>query len=52
MAFTINTNLVFIDGMQFLNSSLHSIVNNLSDNNLKYLSEEFRDDFLELVKRW
>ena len=51
MAFTINTNLVFIDGMQFLNSSLHSIVNNLSDNNLKYLSEEFRDDFLELVKR-
>ena len=28
MAFTINTNLVFIDSMQFINSSLNSLVKN------------------------
>ena len=32
MAFTINKNLVFIDSMQFMNSSIDSLVNNLSDN--------------------
>ena len=41
MAFTINNNLVFIDSMQFINSSLHSLVKNLSDNDFKYLSQEF-----------
>ena len=51
MAFTINTNLVFIDSIQFMNSSLDSMVNNLSDNDFKYLSEEFSGDFLELVKQ-
>ena len=34
MAFTINENLVFIDSMQFMNSSLYSLVKNLSDNDL------------------
>ena len=29
MAFTINTNLVFIDSMQFMNSSLDALVRNL-----------------------
>ena len=38
MAFTINNILVFIDTMQFINSSLHSFVKNLSDNDFKYLS--------------
>ena len=41
MAFPINRNLVFIDSMQFINSSLDVLVKNLSDNNFKYLSEEF-----------
>ena len=50
MAFTINTNLVFIDNMQFMNSSLDSLVNNLSDNDFKYLSEEFGRELLRLVK--
>ena len=50
MAFTINTILVFIDSMQFLNSSLDSLVKNLSDNDFKYLSEEFSGEFLKLVK--
>ena len=38
MAFTINSNLVFINSMQFMNSSLDTLVNNLSDNYFKYLS--------------
>ena len=50
MAFTTNTILVFIDSMQFLNSSLDSLVKNLSDNDFKYLSEEFSGEFLKLVK--
>ena len=36
MAFTINNNLVFIDSMQFMNSSLDALVKNLSDNDFKY----------------
>ena len=50
MAFTINRNLIFIDSMQFVNSSLDSLVKNLSDNDFKYLSEEFSSDLLKLVK--
>ena len=37
--------------MQFMNSSLDALVKNLSNNDFKYLQEEFRGDFLELVKR-
>ena len=51
MAFTINKNLVFIDSMQSMNSSLDSLVKNLSDNDFKYLSEEFSGEFLKLVKQ-
>ena len=40
MAFTINRNLVFIDSMQFMNSSLHSLVTNLSDHDFVCLSEK------------
>ena len=39
MAFTVNTNLVFIDSMQLMNSSLDSLVKDLSDNDYKYFSE-------------
>ena len=51
MTFTINSNLVFIDRMQFMNSSLNALVKNLSDNDFKYLLEEFSTDLLELVKQ-
>ena len=51
MAFTINRSLVFIDSMRFMNFSLDSLVKNLSDNDFKYLSEEFSGEFLELVKQ-
>ena len=51
MAFTINTNLVFIDSMQTMDSSLDSLVKNLSDNDFKYLCEEFSGEILRLIKQ-
>ena len=36
MVFTINKNLVFIDNIQFMNSSLDGLVKKLSDNDFKY----------------
>ena len=51
MTFTINKNLVFIDSVQFMNSSLDSLVKNLSDSNFKYLSEEFSGKFLRSMKQ-
>ena len=51
MAFTIKRNLVFIDSMQFMNSSLDSLVNNLADHDFVCLSEEFCGKFLKLVKQ-
>ena len=51
MASTINRNLVFIDSIQFMNSSLDEFVKNLSDNDFKYLSQEFGGELLELVKQ-
>ena len=50
MAFTVNKNLVFIDSMQFMNSSLDSLVKNLMDEDFKFLSEEFSGRLLVLVK--
>ena len=41
MAFAINKDLVFFDSNQTMNSSLKKLVENLSDNDFKYLSEEF-----------
>ena len=51
MTFTIKKKLVFIDSMQFTNSSLDTLVKNLSDNDCKYLSQEFSSELLELVKQ-
>ena len=51
MAFTINNNLVFVDCVQFMNSSLNTLAKNLSHNDFKYLSQEFSGDVLELVKQ-
>ena len=50
MAFTINKNLVFIDSMQYMNSSLGTLVKNLSDNDFKFWSQEFIGGFPKLVK--
>ena len=38
MAFTINKSLVFIDSMQFMNSSLDTLVKNFSDKGFNNLS--------------
>ena len=47
MAFFLNKNLVFINSMQFMNSSLDKLVKNLSDEDFKYLAEEFGSENLE-----
>ena len=47
MAFFLNKNLVFIDSMQFMNSSLDKLVKNLSDEDFKYLVEEFGSENLK-----
>ena len=39
-AFTRNKNLVF-DSKQFMNCSIQKLVKNVSDNDFKFLSEEF-----------
>ena len=51
MAFIVNRWLVFVDSMQFMNSSLDTLENNLSDDDFKCLSRAFGDDEqFELVK--
>ena len=45
MTFTNNRNLVFVDRMQFMNSSLDSLIQNLSDHDVVCLSEEFSGKF-------
>ena len=47
----LNKNLVFIDSMQFMNSSLDKLVKNLSNEDFKYLEEEFGSKNLELLQQ-
>ena len=49
ISFSVN-DLVFIDSMLFMNSSLDILVKNLSDSDFKYLSEIYSGKKLELVK--
>ena len=51
MAFFLNKNLVFIDSMQFMNSSLDKLVKNLSDEDFKCLVEEFDSRHLKILKQ-
>ena len=51
MAFTINKNLIFINSMQFMNSTLEKPVKNLSDKSFKYLTQEFGSENLMLRKQ-
>ena len=50
-AFFVGNNLVFIDSMQFVNSSLDKLVKNLSDEDFKYLVEEFGSENLETKQK-
>ena len=51
MAFFLGRDLVFIDSMQFMNSSLDKLVKNLSDQDFKCLVEEFCYKNLKILKR-
>ena len=51
MDFFLNKNLVFIDSMQFMNSSHDKLVKNLSDEDFMYLVEEFGFENLGLLKQ-
>ena len=41
---------MFIDSTQFMNSSLYKLVKNFSNEDFKYLVEEFGSENLELLK--
>ena len=51
MAFFLGRNLVFIDSMQFMNSSLNKLVKNLLDEDFKNLVEEFGSGNVEILKQ-
>ena len=51
MAFFLGKNLSFIDSMQFMNSSFDKLVENLSDEDFKYLVKELGSKSLELLKQ-
>ena len=51
MRFSINNKLSFIDGIQFLSSSLDNLVKNLAKDDFKYLYQEFDNNVLDLDKQ-
>ena len=51
MTLFLNKNLVFIRGMQFMNSSLERLVKNLTDDEFKFLIQEFGSKKLGLLKQ-
>ena len=51
MAFFLGRDLVVIDSMQFINSSLDKLVTNLVDKDFKYLVEEFGTENLKILKQ-
>ena len=51
MAFILGKNVVFIDSIQFMNSSLDKLVKNLLDEDFNYLVKEFGFDNLKILKQ-
>ena len=51
MSFSINNKFSFIDSFPFLHSSLDCLVENLNKDDFKYLSQEFDNNILDLVKQ-
>ena len=51
MAFFFSRYLVFIESMQFMNSSLDKLVKYLLDEDFKQLVEEFGSENLEMLKQ-
>ena len=51
MATILNKNIVFIDSMKIMSSSFEKLVKNLSDEDFKYLTQEFGPKNLEFLKQ-
>ena len=51
MEFILNKNLVIIDSVLFMNSSLEKLVKNLLGDDFKYLTKEFGLNNLKLLKQ-
>ena len=51
MSFSTNNKLSFIDSFHFLSSSIDSLVENLRNDDFKYLSQGFDNKILDLVKQ-
>ena len=51
MTFFLDKKLVFVDSMQFMNSSLDKLVKKLSDEDFKYWVKEFGSKNFELLKQ-
>ena len=51
MAFLLGKKLIFIDSMQFMNSSLDEPVKSFVDEDFKYLVKEFGSENLEILKQ-
>ena len=51
MSCNINNKLNFIDSLQFLSSSLYSLVKNLNQGDFRYLNQEFDKNLRDIVKR-
>ena len=51
MSFVINKNIIFLDSLQFLKSTLDNLAANLEDSDHKYLLSEFSQHKLEILQR-
>ena len=51
LSFTIKNKLIFTDRFQFPSSSSDSLVKHLNKDDIKYLSQEFDNNILDLVKQ-
>ena len=51
MVFSLSKNLVFVESMQFINSSFNKLVKMLSDDDFKHLTKKFGSKNLELWKQ-
>ena len=51
LAFMLGNHLVFLDSLQFMNSSLDNLIKNLPDEAFKYTKQEFKKDQFNLMKQ-